>query len=49
MLQSQKQALRLRRSVLSNLGVFSLLLLCWLASHLGYFVIPTAHVLVLQA
>lgn len=49
MLQSQKQALRLRRSVLSNLGVFSLLLLCWLASHLGYFVIPTAHVLVLTS
>ena len=49
MLQSQKQALRLRRSVLSNLGVFSLLLLCWLASHLGYFVMPTAHVLVLTS
>jgi diguanylate cyclase (GGDEF)-like protein len=47
MLQSQKQALRLRRSVLSNLGVLSLLLLCWLASHLGYFVIPTAYVLTL--
>ena len=49
MLQSQKQALRLRRSVLSNLGVFSLLLLCWLAAQLGYFVIETSHVMTLTA
>ena len=45
MLQSQKQALRLRRSILSNLGMLCLLLLCWLASSLGYFVIPTPYVL----
>lgn len=47
MLQSQKQALRLRRSVLSNIGVFSLFLLCWLAVLLGYFVIDTSTVLFL--
>lgn len=47
MLQTEKQALRLRRSVLSNLGVFSLVLLCWLASHMGYFVIDTPYVLAL--
>ncbi|WP_353349479.1 GGDEF domain-containing protein [Oceaniserpentilla sp. 4NH20-0058] len=46
MLQSQKQALRLRRSVLSNLGVLSLLLTCLLASHFGYFVLSHSLVLI---
>lgn len=47
MLQTQKQALRLRRSVLSSMGLVSLILLCWLAAHLDYFVIPTSYVLAL--
>ncbi len=48
MLQSQKQALRLRRTVLSNMGVFSLLLLCYLAAQLGYSAIETTNVVILS-
>ena len=47
MLQSEKQALRLRRSAISNLGVLSLFLLSLLASHFGYFVVSHTHVLIL--
>jgi diguanylate cyclase (GGDEF)-like protein len=36
MLQSEKQALRLRRALLSNLGLLLGVLLCMLATYLGY-------------
>lgn len=41
MLQSQKQALRFRRAVLSNLGVLVNVFLCLLADYLGHVVIPS--------
>ncbi len=47
MLQSQKQALRLRRAVLANLGVFLNIFLCLLAAHQGYFVVDFLSVLTL--
>lgn len=41
MLQSQKQALRLRRAVISNLGLLMCIPLCTLAAYLGYASINT--------
>jgi len=49
MLQSEKQALRLRRAVLSNFGVLSLLLLSLLASHFGYFTVSHTMVMCITA
>lgn len=49
MLHSEKQALRLRRSVISNFGVLSLMLLCLLASHFGYFAVSQTMVMLLTS
>ncbi len=47
MLQSQKQALRLRRATLANLGVFLNIFLSLLAAQWGFFVISYMDVLLL--
>jgi len=45
MLQSEKQALRLKRALMANFGVFALFMLSLFASHVGYYV--TSHDMVL--
>lgn len=47
MLQTQKQAIRLRRAVLANVGTIINAVLCVFGAQLGYFVIPTVDVLLL--
>ena len=47
MLQSQKQALRLRRAVLANLGILLNVPLCVLASYLGYIHLSPMYVTLL--
>ncbi len=47
MLQSQKQALRYRRAMLSNLGMLLNVPLCALAAYLGYFAISAGEMLML--
>jgi len=47
MLQSQKQALRYRRAMLSNLGMLLNVPLCVLAAYLGYFAISAGEMLLL--
>lgn len=49
MLQSQKQALRLRRALLSNMGILANIPLCLLASYVGYFTIEPFHVVLLSS
>ncbi|WP_396589270.1 diguanylate cyclase [Bermanella sp. R86510] len=44
MLQSQKQAIRLRRALLANLGILSNVVLCVLAARLGYFATSAEHI-----
>lgn len=44
MLQSEKQAIRLRRATLANLGTLGNIFLCALAAYLGYFVIDWPYV-----
>ena len=48
MLQSKKQALRLRRAMLANIGVFLNVLLCLLAVYLGYSALDYPRVLFLS-
>jgi len=47
MQQLQKQALRLRRAILANLGLFLNVFLCLLAAQLGYFIIDAQLVFLL--
>ncbi len=47
MQQSQKQAIRLRRAVLANLGLLFNIFLCVLAQHWGYFVLELPSLLLL--
>ncbi len=47
MQQLQKQALRLRRAILANLGLFLNVFLCLLAAQLGYFIIDPQLVFLL--
>ena len=49
MLQSQKQALRLRRALLSNMGILISIPLCLMASYVGYFIIEPMKVVLLAS
>lgn len=49
MLQSQKQALRYRRAMLSNMGMLLNVPLCGLAAYLGYFSISATGMLILTS
>ncbi|EAT13832.1 GGDEF domain-containing protein [Bermanella marisrubri] len=49
MLQSEKQAIRLRRAILANLGTLGNVVLCAFAAYLGYFVIEWPYVVSIAA
>lgn len=48
MLQTQKQAVRLRRALLANVGTFINAVLCVVGAKLGYFALSTPDVLLLS-